>query len=102
MRPSWSLRAVAGVAGAFMASAALALPADKLAQADPAPAQQRQRAPGVPLAPNPAEANRGQNFRPQGDASPRTDPAEQARHNASPEPDRDPPMPRPVPSIIQN
>ncbi len=84
------------------APAAMALPAARLAQSDAVPGQPRQRAPGVPLAPKPAEAGRAGGETPRADGSLRGGRAEQAQRNATPEPNRDPPMPRGVPSIIQN
>jgi hypothetical protein len=80
----------------------MALPAARLVQTEPVPGQSRQRAPGVPLAPNPTEAGRAGTETPRADGSLRGGRAEQAQRNAKPEPGRDPPMPRGVPSIIQN
>lgn len=65
----------------------------------PQPTAQRQRAPGVPMAPNASEA---QKATPQGE---RTDAAGErdrlARNrSAPPDPNREVPMPKPVPSII--
>jgi hypothetical protein len=97
-----SLRILLATAAFLGASAAFALPAAHLAQTEPVPGQPRQRAPGVPLAPNPAEAGRVGAETPRADGSLRGGRAEQAQRNAAPEPGRDPPMPRGVPSIIQN
>jgi hypothetical protein len=102
MRPNLSVRAGVALVGLMAASAALALPAARLVQTEPVPGQPRQRAPGVPLAPNPTEAGRADSEIPRADGSLRGGRAEQAQRNATPEPGRDPPMPRGVPSIIQN
>ncbi|WP_332696023.1 hypothetical protein [Bosea sp. (in: a-proteobacteria)] len=60
---------------------------------------QRQRAPGVPLAPN---ANEAQKTMPQGErAGNATERDRLARNRGGPpEPNREVPMPKPVPSII--
>jgi len=97
MRPCRSIGFSLVLAGLLSAPAAMALPAARLAQTEPVPGQPRQRAPGVPLAPNPTEAGV-----PRADGSLRGGRAEQAQRNATPEPGRAPPMPRGVPSIIQN
>jgi len=85
--------------------AALGLVAAALTVADMAAAQTmpqqspRQRAPGVPMAPNAAEASKVQ---PDGDR-PRAqlDRERFARDRTGPaEPNRDVPMPKPVPSIM--
>jgi hypothetical protein len=102
MRPRRSIGFSLVLAGLLAAPAAMALPAARLAQTEPVPGQPRQRAPGVPLAPNPAEAGRAGAETPRADGSLRGGRAEQAQRNATPEPGRDPPMPRGVPSIIQN
>jgi hypothetical protein len=102
MRLHRSLGTAMMIAGLLAAPAAIAMPSARLAQTEPVPGQPRQRAPGVPLAPNPAEAGRAGGETPRADGSLRGGRAEQAQRNATPEPGRDPPMPRGVPSIIQN
>lgn len=95
--------AIAGIlAGLMAAPAVLAMPSARLAQTESLPGQPRQRAPGVPMAPNPAEADRAERAMPRADGSLRGGRSEQAQRSATPEPSRDPPMPRGVPSIIQN
>lgn len=83
------------MASLMMAGSFASLPA--LAQS--APAAVKQRAPGVPLAPRAGEAVRppaGERPVPRTELrAPRDD-----RAQAAPQPNRDPPMPRPVPSII--
>ncbi len=90
------------MASLLAAPAAIAMPPARLAQTEAIPAQPRQRAPGVPFAPNPTEAGRAGIEIPRAYGSLRGGRAEQAQRNATPEPNRDPPMPRGVPSIIQN
>jgi hypothetical protein len=102
MRPRRSIGLALVLSGLLAAPAAIALPSARLAQTESVPGQPRQRAPGVPLAPNPAEAGRAGGETPRADGSLRGGRAEQAQRNATPEPNRDPPMPRGVPSIIQN
>ena len=81
------------LAGLLVASLPGALPV--LAQTAPPPA--KQRAPGVPLAPRPGEAAR----QPAPDnLAPRDEKRGTGGERAQVRPERDPPMPRPVPSII--
>ncbi len=63
------------------------------------PTTQRQRAPGVPMAPNASEA---QKATPQGERSDAASERDRLARNRSapPEPNREVPMPKPVPSII--
>lgn len=69
------------------------------AQSSPPPQPQRQRAPGVPIAPNASEVQK---------LEPRSDRVEARRErerlardrSGPPEPNREIPMPKPVPSII--
>ena len=86
---------VSVLAGLLVASLPGALPV--LAQTAPPPAEQR--APGVPLAPRTGEAARPPA---PGSVAPRDEKrgAGAARTQAPVRPDRDPPMPKPVPSII--
>jgi len=77
----------------------------RIAQMEPAPGVVRQRAPGVPMAPNPQvvapqDVERPDMQRPRDgkDRLYRTPRDEQAREQRGA--DRDLPMPRPVPSII--
>lgn len=83
------------LAGSLIASAPGTLPAQAQTVAPPA----KQRAPGVPLAPRTGEA-----ARPQAPNSvmPRDEKrgAGEDKAQAPVRPDRDPPMPKPVPSII--
>jgi hypothetical protein len=67
------------------------------AQAQTASPPVKQRAPGVPLAPR-----SGDTVRPQapGDLSPRNENRGAGEDRAQVRPERDPPMPKPVPSII--
>lgn len=83
------------------AGGAVALEQTRIAQADPGTSLQRQRAPGIPLAPSPgtvAERERalGDTAQPSPPARPRN--VRQASNPSQIE--RDPPMPRGVPSII--
>ena len=77
-----------------------------LIAAAPAFAQNRQRAPGVPMAPDPSAIDReliieqGVTPRASAERSAR-DRHVQARPAPQTRPERDPPMQRPVPSIIQ-
>lgn len=106
MRPRLVFGSALVLSGLMAAPAAMALPAARLAQTETVPGQTRQRAPGVPLAPRPAEAGRAGAEAPRIDGSLRGGRSQQAQRqaqrNATPEPNRDPPMPRGVPSIIQN
>lgn len=94
--------AVVLLLGALAGPPAIATPAVHVAQTDPVPGQAHQRAPGVPLAPDPAETGRSGSEARRGDDVLYRDRAEQGRRAATPGPSRDPPMPKPVPSIIQN
>lgn len=77
-----------------------------LMAAAPAFAQSHQRAPGVPMAPDPSVIDREliieQGVTPRAPAGRSTlDRHVQARPETQTRAERDPPMPRPVPSIIQ-
>lgn len=83
------------LAGMVLADAAAAQPALQQGQAT----TQRQRAPGVPMVPNAGEA---QNARPDGErARAMRERDRMARdRSAPPEPNREVPMPKPVPPIM--
>jgi hypothetical protein len=78
---------------------AASLPGELVAQVQTAPPPARQRAPGVPLAPRTGEAARPPASN---SVAPRDQQrgAGEGRTQAPVRPDRDPPMPKPVPSII--
>lgn len=79
--------------GALIASAPVSLPGQAQTVSPPA----RQRAPGVPLAPRTGEAVRP----PAPDSvGPRDEKRRAGEDKAQMRPERDPPMPKPVPSII--
>jgi len=86
--------------GLCSAGAAIALEPARPAQSEPAMGSQRQRAPGVPLAPSPGivEQREGALAGAGGNIGSRPRSVRQAR--SGPQVERDPPMPRGVPSII--
>jgi hypothetical protein len=77
--------------------AAEAVAAQGTPNSSSAPTTQRQRAPGVPMAPNASEA---QKATPQGTDAARERDRLARNRSAPPEPNREVPMPKPVPSII--
>ena len=87
------------VAGLGAAVASSAVERQHVAQAAPDRSVMRQRAPGVPMAPQAGDFDRMPSENGRANALPDRPQGEQHARNA-PQPDRDPPMPRPVPSII--
>lgn len=86
--------------GLCSAGAAMALEPVRLAQSDPATSSQRERAPGVPLAPSPGivEQRESALVGAGGHVGSRPRNVRQARNGSQLE--REPAMPRGVPSII--
>jgi hypothetical protein len=83
-------------AGIVAAESAAASQMVQLAQTQPAPILQRQRAPGVPMAPKADAFDRTTG---EHSATPYRTPRDERASNGR-DPDRDLPMPRGVPSII--
>jgi hypothetical protein len=80
------------------AGTAFAVEPTRMAQSEPGSSFQRQRAPGVPLSPSPSIVEQRESARVGDSMGSRPRNVRQA--NSGSQVDRDPPMPRGVPSII--
>ena len=83
------------LAGVMVAETAIAQ-----GQAPLDPGIQRERAPGVPLAPRPLDVERRERQIGETITAPMPPARSELHVRAMPAPDRDPPMPKPVPSIM--